>query len=85
MAWRTKVVDHVVRVNGRIVTHRRACPSVYGGRGGARRYHAFVIQKRVLLIRKRRISLVKALLKLADAPSQTLNLRRMLLFDVGWD
>jgi hypothetical protein len=61
----------------------RACPKYRCG--GARRYHAFIFQKRVLFIRDGRISLVQASLELADAASQALKLRRMLLFNTRRD
>ena len=80
IAWRTEVVNNIIRINGRIMMHWWACPKCRRGRG-ARRYPAFIFQKRVLFIRDGRISLVQAPLQLADATSQALKLRRMLLFN----
>ena len=84
VTWRTKVIDNVIRVSGRIMMHWHwsagACPKSRGR--GARRKHAFISQKQVLFIRDGRINIVKTLLELADATSQALNLRRMLLFDM---
>lgn len=76
------MLDNVIRVSGRIVLHWSvgACPKSRGR--GARRQHAFIFQKQVFFVRDGRIHIVKTLLELADAASQALNLRRVLLFDM---
>ena len=81
---RTKVVNNVVRVNGRTMMHHwRACLKRRGG--GRARPRRFVFQKWVLFLRDAGISLVKALLELTDAASQAFDLRCMLLFHVRRD
>ena len=81
---RTKVVNNVVRVNGRTMMHHwRACLKCRGG--GRTRPQRFIFQKWVLFLRDAGISLVEALLELTDAASQAFDLRRMLLFHVRRD
>lgn len=60
--------------------HWGACPETRGR--GARRKRVFISQKQMFFIRNGRINIVKTLFELADAASQALNLRRMLLFEM---